>query len=105
MYVEGAQKGSVPNEGSGTATSAGGKGGGRWLFTSHDPCDLTKLSRPGEVFKLLGFAPNAAVSFPSPGETPQFVHFKFEPMVRVVLRTSVITLRDRSPCSSYEACS
>ena len=62
--------------------SAGGKGGGRWLFSSHVPLNLESLLEPGKVFELLGFASEAVITLPSPNETPQFVHFKFEPMVR-----------------------
>lgn len=78
----------APGEKSSSRPNAGvgGKGdGGRWLFVSHDPLDITQpisdadiadmvMERnSGEIFECLGFKPSV---------TTRFVHFKFEPMVR-----------------------
>ena len=61
--------------------SASGKGGGRWLFSSHAPVDLSSVSKTGALLRLLGFSSSSEVSFPLAETRPQFVHFKFEPMV------------------------
>lgn len=60
-----------------------GKGGGRWLFTSHLPVDLNNVANPGQLFRLFGFHSESEVSYPIPDASPQYVHFKFEPMVRL----------------------
>ncbi|CCX07796.1 methyltransferase TYW3-domain-containing protein [Pyronema domesticum] len=77
----------APGEKSSSRPNAGvgGKGdGGRWLFVSHDPLDITQpisdadiadmvMERnSGEIFECLGFKPSV---------TTRFVHFKFEPMI------------------------
>ena len=71
--------------GSSVPTSAGGKGGGKWLFTSHSSLDLGSLSNPGALFKRLGFSSDSQITYPSLETRPQFIHFKFEPMVRTVV--------------------
>lgn len=72
--------------------SAGGKGGGRWLFVSHEG-DAESLARgQSEVARLLGL--KAAATTEDATATPEvercwsqgqrrLVHFKFEPMVRI----------------------
>lgn len=65
------------------ASSASGKGGGKWLFTSHSPIDLSHATAPGVLFRLFGFSSQADVSYPAAESRCQFVHFKFEPMVRL----------------------
>ena len=69
------------------ALSTGGKGGGRWLFTSHAPVDLERLSESGAVFKHLGVPPHVQSSYPASQTKTQFVHFKFEPMVSLFMFT------------------
>jgi tRNA wybutosine-synthesizing protein 3 len=61
--------------------STGGKGGGRWLFTSHSPLNLDTLASSGQLYRKFGFSFPSEVSYPSEKASPQFVHFKFEPMV------------------------
>jgi hypothetical protein len=56
----------------------GAKGGGQWLFTSHDPVDVP--AGDGEVFRMLGL-PNKETSVPGDSDSARFVHFKYEPMV------------------------
>ncbi len=56
----------------------GAKGGGQWLFTSHDAVDLPVAD--GAVYQLLGLE-NGEVAVPCEVEEARFVHLKFEPMV------------------------
>ena len=65
------------------ASTTGGKGGGKWLFTSHAPVYLEDCSRPGAIFSHLGLSQSAQPSSPASATKPRFVHFKFEPMVSV----------------------
>jgi tRNA wybutosine-synthesizing protein 3 len=77
----------VPNRNA--ASSAGGKGGGEWLFVSHEPVGVAHVDGEGRGYEvLLGLQAKAAEE----GETTRHVgeltgssrliHFKFEPMVR-----------------------
>lgn len=68
---------------------AGGKGGGRWLFSSHEKLDIDHQQAEGEVFQRLGFQPNMDISYPQTAERCQCVHFKFEPMILHILTDSV----------------
>ncbi|KAK3709398.1 hypothetical protein LTR37_010959 [Vermiconidia calcicola] len=94
VFLEGAQKQSTArgpgvedeevqsgDAGQAIAASWGGKGGGRWLFTSHTPVDLEKLSNEGALSRHLGFSSTLQVSSPPLNLRPQFVHLKFEPMI------------------------
>lgn len=56
----------------------GVKGGGQWLYSSHDPVAIS--SDPGAIFNLFGLAATP-VSVPDEETVARFVHFKFEPMV------------------------
>lgn len=58
----------------------GAKGGGRWLFTSHDPVDLSSVSGVGMLHRLFGLLDEGVGAPPDEAEA-RFVHFKFEPMV------------------------
>ncbi len=74
--------GTVHSESSTTAAaSAGGKGGGRWLYISHDSVELERHATYGAVLQLFGLPAQSQASFPNPDERPRYVHFKFEPMV------------------------
>lgn len=70
-----------------SSSSQQGKGGGKWLFVSHDPVNLTGLEEEGKLLELfqLPNGGNAENSFSATAPPPQvkvrFVHFKFEPMV------------------------
>lgn len=72
---------------SSSSSSQQGKGGGKWLFVSHDPVNLTDLKEEGKLLELfqLPNEGNAENSFSATAPPPQvkvrFVHFKFEPMV------------------------
>jgi tRNA wybutosine-synthesizing protein 3 len=71
------------------AVSTGGKGGGRWLFVSHDPVSLpeasqeTTSSTSQTAHKLFGLTPGDAKDLvPSNVGKLRLVRFHFEPMVR-----------------------
>jgi len=64
-----------------SGVTSGGKGGGRWLFTSHDPIETTQFDQRNDIVKLLGLPSSEAICFPQAGERPKYIHFKFEPMV------------------------
>jgi tRNA wybutosine-synthesizing protein 3 len=56
----------------------GGKGGGRWLFVSHDPLDGTVLA--SNLHDLFGIKPTENLTLPIPVGA-RLVHLKFEAMV------------------------
>lgn len=64
------------------SSSTSGKGGGRWLFTSHNPVDITDFDNESSIYSLLDIEPAQSLSFPVHGQKNQLVHLKFEPMVR-----------------------
>ena len=70
-------------------SSTGGKGGGQWLFTSHEQVDLEPYHVNGVLFLKLGFSSTSDVSYPPSAERTQYVHFKFEPMILHILTESV----------------
>ena len=69
-------------------SSAGGKGGGKWFFSSHCPVNLSSVASPGMLYRLFGFSSHSEVSFPSADARAQFIHFKFEPMILHILTAS-----------------
>ena len=78
------------------AGSIGCKGGGRWLFTSHDPVELNSQSNEGATLELLGLPARSQSSYPDPNERPRYLHFKFEPMVS----SNVLALFHSAQCES-----
>lgn len=64
-----------------SAAAQGGKGGGQWLYVSHDPVDMSGLEQDGQLLKLFGMESRDTISIPPSDYRPQFVHFRFEPMV------------------------
>lgn len=60
----------------------GGKGGGRWLYVSHDPLVLNDNVKLAELFGL-GDGPSGDPSIPST-EGLRLVRFQFEPMVCIL---------------------
>ncbi|KAK0308443.1 hypothetical protein LTR01_005070 [Friedmanniomyces endolithicus] len=63
----------------------GAKGGGQWLFTSHEAVDAPVAD--GAVNQLLGLE-NEEVAVPSEVDEARFVHLKFEPMILHILTAS-----------------
>lgn len=73
---------------SSVAASKSGKGGGKWLFISHQALDLEPLSAPGALLAKLGFYKGGEISFPPVDSAVRLVHLKFEPMILHVLAGS-----------------
>jgi|SRR5579871_2501352 len=61
-------------------TSPGGKGGGKWLFVSHEPLDIT--NQDFSLYSLFNMESSQAQGVSVPLGANRFVHFKFEAMVR-----------------------
>ena len=71
------------------STSAGGKGGGKWLFTSHTQLDLEAFDQSGQILSLLGLEQTELLSFPRDDDNVQRAHLKFEPMILHILTSSM----------------
>jgi tRNA wybutosine-synthesizing protein 3 len=69
--------GGVPS--SAAVAVQGGKGGGQWLYVSHDPIDESSLQKDGDLVALFGMNSDDTVSVPV--SEARLVHFRFEPMV------------------------
>lgn len=76
-----------------TASSSGGKGGGEWLFVSHDPLETVDAKTGREYdgdhwMEVFGLTGNGSEPGSGSGdgdsqqEQQRLIHFKFEPMVR-----------------------
>lgn len=97
MYLEGPPKRSTyhaldasnSSESDATIARTGGKGGGRWLFTSHEPVNLNDYFADGDLLGPLGLHSDMDMSYPHTTERPQYIHFKFEPMILHILTESV----------------
>jgi len=62
----------------GERCNLGGKGGGKWLFVSHEPLDVTKQN-----FSLYSlFNMKSSQTQGASVSAARFIHFKFEAMVR-----------------------
>jgi len=93
--TQAATRGRRRGKGRVTASTAGGKGGGEWLYVSHDPIEYPHPHPGGggyeEWFGLLGGAgAGATTAEQKQGELgsehelddgSRLIHFKFEPMV------------------------
>ena len=60
--------------------SPGGKGGGKWLFVSHEPLDVTK--QKFSLYSLFNMKSSQTQGASVPLDAARFIHFKFEAMVR-----------------------
>lgn len=80
VYVEGRKQEaySLDAESVGIVASAGGKGGGRWLFVSHDPVASYSL-----MYELFKSADGEKANRPRQVAGTSFIHFKFEAMVSI----------------------
>ncbi|KAH9845940.1 Methyltransferase TYW3 [Teratosphaeria destructans] len=66
------------------------KGGGKWLFTSHDPVTLPQYPEKGSLYQSLGLSYTSGPSVPSSGdEGARFVHLKFEPLILHILTANL----------------
>ena len=80
--------------------AAGGKGGGRWLFVSHDPVPLNEVvGKEGGILRLL-FGDDIPLWKSEDGKElrkgSRLIHFKFEPMVCLSLLLNSIISRPRT---------
>lgn len=88
VFLEGEKKAKSPADdalgeaGQGISASTGqGKGGGRWLYVSHDPVSLEAMDDDGSVLEMLGLPKDDEEYYSASGDSTRFVHLKFEPMV------------------------
>ncbi|WPG97719.1 Hypothetical protein R9X50_00050000 [Acrodontium crateriforme] len=92
VYLEGPPKppkGAQESPAATAATSTGGKGGGEWLFGSHEPFEIPDaLQGSGLLYERLGLPRNTAVQCPPDTAGIRFVHLKFEPMILHILTSS-----------------
>jgi tRNA wybutosine-synthesizing protein 3 len=92
VFLEGSKKKHTPidddekdQSGSDAIAGVGGKGGGRWLFVSHDPVDLQGLQDDVGLLSTIGIPTQDKIK----GEdlemhdpnACQLLHLKFEPLV------------------------
>lgn len=83
VYLEGKKTSGVRAEGvkdggEERASSTGGKGGGEWLFVSHDPVE--EFRKGEEYAELFGLRMDGD----GLGLRGRLIHFKFEPMVSLI---------------------
>ncbi|TVY52201.1 tRNA wybutosine-synthesizing protein [Lachnellula suecica] len=70
-----------------TKAGVGGKGGGgRWLYVSHDPVDISHAS---DLATLLGMQRVDDAVVQGSSKDLRFIHFKFEPMILHILTASL----------------
>jgi tRNA wybutosine-synthesizing protein 3 len=86
VFLEGHKKGIVSPEASIEELVAragpGGKGGGSWLYVSHDPVDLTPESTESKSFmNMFGLLDTSTGSQKLIETNHSYIHLKFEPMV------------------------
>ncbi|KAK4986484.1 hypothetical protein LTR66_007861 [Elasticomyces elasticus] len=67
---------------------AGGKGGGKWLYVSHELFDMNSNTNQGHLHSLFGTKQVSSVTVKMDTET-RYVHLKFEPMILHVLTSSL----------------
>ncbi|KPI42343.1 tRNA wybutosine-synthesizing protein 3 [Cyphellophora attinorum] len=74
----------VDREGTGSEvkTAPGGKGGGRWLFVSHDPPDVPDLQEVGSEFWTQKFGMSRNGDVPS---SARLIHLTYSPLILHVL--------------------
>ncbi|KAK4508123.1 hypothetical protein PRZ48_001861 [Zasmidium cellare] len=96
VYLEGGQQKILPDEeiddatNAATASAGGGKGGGEWLYVSHDPFEMSSVdATTGGLTTLFGMDASTKPSTPSNLTGIRFVHFRFEPMILHVLTSSL----------------
>jgi tRNA wybutosine-synthesizing protein 3 len=91
VFLEGSKKKTISPEdendqaGSDAIAGVGGKGGGRWLFVSHDPVGLQRLQKDADLLSILDLpAQDEQVSQGNElydSNACQLLHLKFEPLV------------------------
>jgi len=81
VFLEGRKTGATNREPEEESLAGpGGKGGGSWLFISHDPIsDLGLVDAPG--YSAIFGLQQGDIQDSAPGISCRFIHLKFEPMV------------------------
>ncbi|KAF2721220.1 hypothetical protein K431DRAFT_285054 [Polychaeton citri CBS 116435] len=98
VYLEGRRNGMElepsetrePSTGVNVQSSLAGKGGGQWLFVSHQPVDTACYDQPGALSSKMGLVAggNSAPAACNVA-TGRFIHLKFEPMILHILTSSL----------------
>lgn len=85
VYLEGRKTtGNDVNGGESEQSLAGpgGKGGGgAWLFISHSPVDVSRITSAPSYLSMFGLANAVTEEEDAPGIESRYIHLKFEPMV------------------------
>jgi tRNA wybutosine-synthesizing protein 3 len=87
VFLEGSKKKvtATEDESSDAIAGIGGKGGGHWVFVSHDPVDLQGLQGDADLLTALGLpAQDNEIDEGTILHDPnacQLLHLKFEPLV------------------------
>jgi len=111
VYLEGISKQSRQDDSrdaQATVTNgiaSGGKGGGQWLFVSHDPVDLSKHVADGALKTSFGLPNGREVAFPQSSKAIRFVHLKFEPLVSTLRLSTlhrIVSESSRTTCWRYQ---
>ena len=72
---------------------SGGKGAGRWLYVSHEPVITTEREKTfHELFDLVPGAGGIGRLISRKGPAPRLVHFRFEPLVRMIFLPYILFL-------------
>ena len=80
VYVEGVKRNLEERGENGITRGSGGKGGGRWIFVSHDPVNLEISEWSGKLLPKFELRPSNGADIPVGAS---LVHLKFEPMVNI----------------------
>jgi tRNA wybutosine-synthesizing protein 3 len=78
IYVEGLKKNPEQHTSNEAIAGSGGKGGGRWIFVSHDPLSLETSEWSMPLLSKFGLQPSNQAFIPNGAS---LAHLKFEPMV------------------------
>ncbi|KAF2712718.1 hypothetical protein K504DRAFT_475010 [Pleomassaria siparia CBS 279.74] len=91
VFLEGRKKeahdAELPSETDVSRAGPGGKGGGAWLFISHDPVDF---SEHPHFMSSFGLQSSDAGKEMAPNDSCRYIHLKFEPMVCTTTTLTVI---------------
>ena len=79
VYLEGKRKGATVVETDAANAGAGGKGGGQWLYVSHD--SVSEETQNHDLTTLFGMSTANGISIPPLTQEIRWVRCKFEPMV------------------------
>lgn len=97
VFMEGRRKISSGLSGDGTVeekslqeqAGPGGKGGGSWLFVSHDPVEIPRDLPHAYFHGLFGLDVSEDRSHVNPKTSQQLIHIKFEAMVCISFEPSL----------------